>query len=119
MTSERLKWEGDSQKEIKSWPEDVRQDIGAELRRLQNHETPLMSKPMGSSLRGGYQISDEDKDFWYRLLYAFHAGWIYVLHCFKKKTNQTAKRDLEIAKQRLVQAKLRDDAMSKGEEKSA
>ena len=29
------------------------------------------------------------------------ADAVYVLHCFQKKTQQTAKRDIDLAKQRL------------------
>jgi phage-related protein len=43
----RIKWEGDSNAIIRSWPADVRQDFGLELTRLENNEEPLGSKPMG------------------------------------------------------------------------
>jgi len=123
MTSEgsksRIKWEGTSQKEIRSWPKDVKEDVGAELQRLENREALLMSKPMGQSLPGVSEIINEDKDFWYRLLYALHAGWIYVLHCFKKKRNKTSQNDIEIAKKRFADVKRRDDAAPGEEEKSA
>jgi phage-related protein len=113
MTSEgsktRIKWEGDSNKEIRSWPEEVRQNVGLELHRLDNHEEPLDSEPMGKSAPGISELRDEHMGVWYRLLYALHAGWIYVLHCFKKKTNQTPQHDLELAQKRLKLAKQRND----------
>lgn len=127
MTSDgsksRIKWEGDSNKEIRAWPKDIKQDIGAELDRLENYEEPLSSKPMGKSLPGVHELTDEDKDFWYRLLYTLRSGWIYVLHCFKKKTNQTSQRDLEKAESRLKTVVARKDKPfvedKEGEEKSA
>ena len=66
------------------------------------------------------KLRDRDKDFWYRLLYWLNSGWIYVLHCFQKKTNQTSKGDIGLAKERLKQVKARkDEPFAKEEEKSA
>ena len=59
----RIKWEGDSNKEIRSWPDDIRANIGLELHRLDNHEEPLDSKSMGKSLPGVRELRDKDKDF--------------------------------------------------------
>jgi phage-related protein len=117
----RVKWEGNSRDEIKSWPEDARQNIGGDLRRLEEHEQPLDGKPMGKSLPGVHELRDQDKDFWYRLLYTLHAGWIYVLHCFKKKTNKTSKEDINLAKERLKRVRARNDEpfSKEQEEKSA
>jgi phage-related protein len=102
----RIKWEGNSQAEIRSWPKDVRQDFGLELNRLDNHEDPLDSKSLGKGL---HELRNEDKNFWYRLLYALHSGWIYVLHCFTKKTNKITDHDLKVASERLKKVKQRSD----------
>jgi phage-related protein len=118
----RIKFEGDSNKEIRSWPTDVKQNMGAELDRLDNYEDPLDSKPMGKSAPGISELRDEHTGVWYRLLYSLHVGWIYVLHCFKKKTNQTSQGDLKLAKKRLKTVKARKDEPfeeNNGEEKSA
>ncbi len=119
----RIKWEGDSRDEIRSWPEGARENIGGDLRRLEDHEEALDSKSMGKSLPGVSELRDEDKDFWYRLLYTLRSGWIYVLHCFKKKTNQTSQSDIGIAKRRLKAVIARKDKpfteKKEGEEKSA
>jgi phage-related protein len=110
----RIKWEGDSNEEIRSWPDDVRSDLGLELHRLDNHEEPLDSKPMGDSL---HELRDEHLGVWYRILYVLYAGWIYVLHCFKKTTNQTDKSDLDIAKTRFSDVKRRHQAAKAAREK--
>ena len=52
-------------------------------------------------------------------MYWLHMGWIYVLHCFKKKTNETSQADIEIAKKRMQVVKARKDAPAGKEEKSA
>jgi phage-related protein len=116
----RIRWEGDSLKEVRSWSDSAKQNIGGDLRRLEDREPPLDSKPMGKVLPGVHELRDEDKDFWYRLMYHLHAGWIYVLHAFKKKTNQTSQSDINVAKERLKNVKARkDEPFVKEEEKSA
>src|SRR5260370_18179494 len=112
----RIKWEGDYKKESRSWPDEVRQNIGGELDRLEHHEEPLDSEWMGKVLPGVSELRDQDKDWWYRLLYWLNAGWIYVLHCFKKTTNKTSPGDIEIAKKRMQAIKARKDVPAKEEE---
>src|SRR5271154_775312 len=111
MTSEgsktRIKWEGDSNRTIREWPEDARRNIGADLQRLDEDKDPLDAKPLGSSAPGISELRDEHMGVFYRLLYGLNVGWIYVLHCFEKKTNQTPPRDLEKAINRFNAAKLR------------
>ena len=118
----RIKWEGDSLKEVKTWSDSARQNIGGDLRRLEDREQPLDSKPMGKVLPGVSELRDEDKDFWYRLLYYLNAGWIYVLHAFTKTTNQTSQKDINLARERLKNVKARKDepfGKEEKEEKSA
>jgi phage-related protein len=59
----RIKWEGDSPEEIRSWPADVRQDIGGDLRRLEDQEQPLDSKSMGQVLPGVHEIEGPRQRF--------------------------------------------------------
>jgi phage-related protein len=106
----RIRWEGDSIHEIRSWPADVRQDRGAELQRLDDHEDPLDARAMGKSLPGVRELRTDDRDFWYRLFYWPHGGRIYVLHCFRKKTNQTSPADINLAKQKINLVRARNDA---------
>ncbi len=115
----RIKWEGDSNAIIRSWPVDVRQDFGLELTRLENNEEPLDSKPMGKTLPGVSELRGEDRDFWYRVLYFFESGWIYILHCFTKKTNETSQGDIAIAKRRLTTVKERADYPFREEKRNA
>jgi phage-related protein len=100
-------FEGDSKKIIKRFPSDVRADLGGDLRRVQNGEKPLDSGPMGDVLRGVFELRADDADFWYRVFYWVKDGQVYVLHCFKKKTNNTSQNDIQIGKKRLSDLKLR------------
>jgi phage-related protein len=106
-------FEGDSRAVIKSFPEDVREDLGADLWRVQNGEKPLDSRPMAPAFPGVFELRDQDKAAWYRVLYVKLGGVVYVLHCFTKKTNETSQKDINTARGRLSALKLRLAARKK------
>jgi phage-related protein len=61
---------------------------------------------------GVFELKDQDSGKWYRLIYRDRVrGRIFVLKCFAKKSNKTAKPDLNAAKTRLteVNAQLRQE----------
>ena len=62
---------------------------------------------MAPALPGVFELRDEDRDCWYRVLYVKLGGVVYVLHCFTKKTNQTPRGDIEIGRKRLRELKAR------------
>ena len=103
-------WEGDSLQVIRGFPAPVRQDFGAELRRLQAGDWPLNSRPMPSIATRVYELREQDERAWYRVIYlAKIANRIHVLHCFEKKSAKTGKNDLAVARERFkrVAARLR------------
>ena len=103
-------WEGDSWEVIRRFPSPVRQDLGAELRRLQIGERPISSRPMPSIGIRVYELKEQDERAWYRVVYLAKVGnRIHVLHCFEKKSAKTGKSDLAVARWRLkrVLARLR------------
>ena len=54
--------------------------------------------------KGIEEIRVTDESGAYRVLYvARHPKAVYVLHAFQKKTQATAKRDIEIARKRFAQ----------------
>lgn len=106
-------FEGDSRTVIKSFPENVREDIGADLWRVQNGERPLDSGSMAPSLPAAFELRSEDRNLWYRVLYVRLEGVVYVLHCFTKKTNQTPQKEINTARGRLSALKERLAAQKK------
>jgi phage-related protein len=95
-------WEGDSLEVIRSFPGPARQDLGAELRRLQTRDRPLNSRPMPSIGARVYELREQDERAWYRVIYLAKIGnRIHVLHCFEKKSAKTGRSDLAVAKERL------------------
>jgi phage-related protein len=105
-------WEGDSLEVMRRFPGPARQDLGAELRRLQTGNRPLNSRPMPSIGARVYELKEQDERAWYRVIYLAKIGnRIYILHCFEKKSAKTGKSDLALAKARLkrVLARLRSE----------
>lgn len=100
-------FEGDSRDVIRAFPKDIRENFGGELRRLQTNERPFDSGPMAPATPGVFELRDEDKDSWYRVLYYKRNGVVYVLHCFTKKTNATSPGDIRIGCRRLSDLKQR------------
>ena len=103
-------WEGDSLDVIRGFPAQVRQDLGAELRRLQTGDRPLNSRPMPSIGARVYELKEQDERAWYRVIYLAKIGnRLHVLHCLEKKSAKTGKNDLAVARERLkrVLARLR------------
>ena len=97
----RIRWLGDSQDVIRGFPKEARQNLGNDLQRLDEGEEPLDFAPMGAVLPGVFELRDRDSEHWYRVLYIPLEGLIYVLHCFTKKTNQTAPKEIETSRKRL------------------
>jgi phage-related protein len=107
-------WEGDSYTILKGFPRNVKINIGHDLRRLQEGEKPLDSKPMASIDKGVFELRDRDGKGWYRVIYYIKIkNKIHVLHSFIKKSAKTPKNDLSIAITRLKNLKSR---MKRGED---
>ena len=101
-------WEGDSRDVLKTWPRDVQRDFGLSLRKLQDGERPTLdARPMQSVGQGVFELKAEDEAAWYRVIYLRIEDTIYVLDSFTKKTRKTEKNDLNRARARLSNLKLR------------
>ena len=92
------------QKEVLKMPEEIRGDLADDLARLdEGHKLSLpLSRPMSTIAKGVHELRFRDRAGVYRVIYFLKgAGAIYLLHAFKKKTQQTPKENIEIAKKRL------------------
>ena len=101
-------WVGDSLKQVKSFPEFVRRDIGSSLYDVQQGDKPDNAKPFKGFGTGVFEIATRFDSDTYRTVYAVQIGAdIYVLHAFQKKSPKgikTAKKDLDLIKSRYKQA---------------
>jgi phage-related protein len=74
---------------------------GFQLDRVQHGEEPMDWKPMQSVGRGVREIRVRGADGAFRVIYVASLGdAIYVLHCFQKKSQRTAKEDIALAVRR-------------------
>src|SRR5262245_4673073 len=101
MSEKPLIWLGDSRDTIRAFPDDVRKIAGFQLWRVQRGLEPNDWKPMPSVGLGVQEIRVHTGRE-HRVLYlAKFAEAVYVLHAFEKRTRQTARADLDLARQRL------------------
>ncbi len=99
-----LEFLGDSLKTISEFPQGARRAAGYQLRRLQEGKAPDDFKPVPRIGKGVEEIRVWDESGTYRVVYTARlANAVYVLHAFKKKTQETAERDIQIAKLRYTQ----------------
>lgn len=97
---------GSSRDDLIAFPVEVRSEIGKQLRKVQFGEPPDDFSPMTTVGQGAYEIRERDADGWYRVIYvAKFEKAVYVLHSFRKKTNATAQRDIDLAKARYADAR--------------
>lgn len=95
---------GDSLEQLRDFPETARKEAGVQLHKVQQGIEPSDWKPMTTVGQGVREIRIRDEAGAFRVLYvAKIEDAVYVLHIFQKKTQQTAKRDLDLAATRLRQ----------------
>ena len=82
----------------------ARKEAGVQLHKVQQGIEPSDWKLMTSVGQGVREIRIRDEAGIFRVLYiARIENTVYVLHAFQKKTQRTAKRDLDLAATRLRQ----------------
>lgn len=100
----RIEFLGDALDQLRDFPESARKEAGVQLHKVQQGFDPSDWKPMGTVGPGVREIRIRDDFGAFRVLYVTQrAEAVYVLHAFQKKTQQTAKRDLDLAITRLKQ----------------
>lgn len=103
-TVKRLRFLGDSLNCLREFPADARHDAGFQLDKVQRGEQPDDFKPMPAIGKGVEEIRVRDDSGIFRVIYtARRAEAIYVLHAFQKRTQATAKRDIEVARKRFTE----------------
>lgn len=100
----RLSFVGDSLERVREFPLGARKEAGVQLHMVQQGLEPTDWKPMGTVGPGVREIRIRDDTGAFRVIYvAKLEEVVFVLHAFQKKTQQTAKRDLDLAVQRMKQ----------------
>lgn len=102
-------WVGSSLKDLKQFPEEVKNNIGYALHFAQMGVKHNDAKPLKGIGSGVMEIMSDFNTDTYRAVYTVKIGEaIYVLHSFQKKSKRgisTPKEEINIIKQRLKIAK--------------
>jgi phage-related protein len=94
-----LEFLGSSRDDLAVMPRGIRHQLGLELLRIQHGSEARDFKPMPTVGAGACEIRARDATGAYRVIYvARFEATIYVLHAFQKKTQQTARRDIGLAR---------------------
>lgn len=93
-------WRGSSRKDVRDFPDDARTEAGYQLHLLQQGKQPADWKPMATVGPGVYEIRIHTATEYRVLVVAKFAEAVYVLHAFEKKSQKTAKYDIELARRR-------------------
>lgn len=106
-----LKWIGSAKRDLDAMPEDVKDVFGHAIDLAQaggKHQDDKAMSGFGSA--GVLEVVEDYRSDTYRAVYTVKfAGWIYVLHCFQKKSKSGIKKpkeDLSLINVRLKVAKL-------------
>lgn len=95
-------WLGSSKADLKAFPADAMDDMGHQLFLVQCGTEPDHWKPMTTVGTGVREIRVKDIAGIFRTIYlAARPEAVYVLHCFQKKSEQTAQHDIDLARKRL------------------
>jgi phage-related protein len=97
----RAVWLGDSLDILSTFSDESKFQLGKDLERMQNGDRPLDFSSMAPVLPGVIELRDEDRDFCYPVFCLDSKHSVFVLHCFRKTTNQTSIREIEVGKARL------------------
>lgn len=96
-----VEFRGSSLDDLRAFPVPARREAGYQLDRVQQGHEPDEWKPMPRIGSGVQEIRIRDAAGAFRVIYvAKSTVAVYVLHCFKKKTQKTSKTDVELAEKR-------------------
>lgn len=110
QTRKPLKWIGSAKRDLDLMPEDVKDVFGHAIDLAQaggKHQDAKAMRGFGSA--GVLEVVEDFRSDTYRAVYTVKfTGWVYVLHCFQKKSksgNKTSKEDMDLINARLKVAR--------------
>ena len=119
MPEKELRWMGSSKRDLLAMPEDVVDVFGFALGEAQLGRKPVNAKPMSKGAlkaKGIFEVVEDDDGNTYRCMYTVKLqDFIYVLHCFQKKSKsgiKTPQADIDLIEAR-YQAAVQDAKASR------
>lgn len=100
----KVVWNKKTLKEVRSFPEEIRKDLGYLVYRLQTDDLLIMplSRSMPSLGIGCHELRLKDKTGIYRVFYFLKIkDEILIFHAFQKKTEKTLQREIETGRKNL------------------
>ena len=105
-----IKWVSSAKRDLDAMPEDVKDVFGHAIDLAQaggKHQDAKVLTGFGSA--GVLEVVEDHQGDTYRAVYTVKfVGWVYVLHCFQKKSKSgiaTPKPDMDLINSRLKAAK--------------
>jgi len=98
----RVVWIGDSLERLRGFPVEARHEAGYQLERVQVGEEPSSWRPMPSVGLGVNEIRVRVRGAFRVIYVAKFVEAVYVLHAFDKKSEKTARTDIELARRRFA-----------------
>lgn len=105
-----IKWVSSSKRDLNAMPEDVKDVFGHAIDLAQaggKHQDAKVMTGFGSA--GVLEVVEDHQGDTFRAVYTVKfSGWVYVLHCFQKKSKSgiaTPKSDMDLINTRLKAAK--------------
>ncbi len=96
-----VEFRGTALNDLRRFPQSAMRDAGYQLDKVQRGLPPDDAKALPSVGAGVVELRIWDETGAFRVMYiAKLEDAVYVLHCFQKKTQQTAGRDIELARKR-------------------
>lgn len=96
-----VEFRGNSLGELRTFPIDARREAGHQIDQVERGMEPDNWKPMDTIGSGVKEIRIQDKTGIFRVIYvAKFAEAVYVLHCFKKKSQKTSRTNIQLASKR-------------------
>jgi phage-related protein len=95
ITLKRLFWMGSALEDLRAFPPDARAEVGIDLGLVQHGVDPRDWKPMPVVGRGVREIRVRCAGCAWRVFYVVeNATSVYVLHAFRKTSQQTSSADI-------------------------
>jgi phage-related protein len=99
--SKPVEFHGTTLEDMRKFPDEARKEMGHQIQQVQHGYNPNSYRDMNIVGPGAREIKIQSEDGIFRTIYvAKFDEAIHILHAFQKKTQQTAKSDIDLAKKR-------------------
>ena len=114
-TERQLIWMGNSQNDLREFPEDVKDEIGFALHEAQFGRTPHRARMLHGMGSGVWEIRDDYRGDTFRAAYVVRfEDAVYVLHAFQKKAHSGGEMPREV--ENLLRSRLQELEAKKAQE---